>query len=115
MQLYCARILVICLVNDRRLRKHLCDYQFFTLLARDDNHAFERAIEIGKQQETQYKNGSDQDVRWVLARVESIKRLGDSLDGIEVGSLLDYWHNKRPVSFKRRFKPNEHFPLFEDA
>ena len=115
MQLYCARILVICLVDDRRLRKHLCDYQFFTLLARDDKHAFERALEIGKEQESRYKNGSNQDVRWAFSKVEFIRRLGDTLDGVEIGSILDFWHNKRPVSFKRRFTPEKHLPLFEDA
>ena len=115
MPLYCARLLVVCLVDDRRLRRHLCDHPLILLEARDDQHAFKRALELGRQQEMRYRNGSNQEVRWALARVESIKRLGDSLDGVEVGSVLDYWHDKQRVSFRRRFKPESHLPLFEGA
>lgn len=106
MKYYCARLLVICLVNTGKAkRKHICDYPFVVFKARDYEHAFERALTLGKEQETKYKNSKGEMVKWVLAKVEAINCLGENIDGIEVGSLMDVWKSKKPIKYSKRFNP----------
>jgi hypothetical protein len=112
MDYYAARLLVVCLVDDSEPRKrHTCDYQFMVFRARDYNHAFERALELGRAQQTIHKNAKGQNVRWVLARIEEIKHLGRKIDGCEVGSLLDTFRSDKPISFRHRFQPAQHPPV----
>jgi hypothetical protein len=111
MNYFSARLLMVCLVDDDKpITRNLCDYPFFLFRARDHSHAFKRSLEFGKQQETRYKNDRGQWVRWAFVRVEHITRLGRSLDGVEVGSLLDFLKTKRPISFKKRFSPQRSKP-----
>ena len=113
MDYYTARLRVICLVDDRKQRKrNICDYQFLVFRARDYVDAFKRALELGRQQQTTYKNVKGQTARWVLSRVEEIKHLGRSIDGCEVGSLLDVFRSDAPLSFRQRFQPAKHQPLY---
>ena len=113
MDYYCAQLLTVCLVADGKPRKlNTCDYSFVLFKANDYEHAFERAVALGKQQETQYSNAKGQPVRWAFVRVEAIKHLGAELDGIEVGSLLDVWRTEEPLPFSKRFQPHRSKPLF---
>jgi hypothetical protein len=113
MDYYSARLFVICLVDDAKPRKrNTCDYSFIVVRARDYGHAFQRALELGRQKQTTYKNVKGQKVRWTLARVEEIKRLGRSIDGCEVGSLLDVFRSDEPLPFEQRFQPAKHQPLY---
>ena len=113
MEYYSARLLVICLVDDGKPRKrNTCDHPFFIFRARDYAHALQRALELGRQQQTTYKNSKGEKVRWTLARVEEIKRLGRSVDGCEVGSLLDVYRSDDPVPYDHRFQPARHPPLY---
>ncbi len=108
MTYFCARLLVVCLVNDGKLKmRNTCDYPFIVFRARDYEHAFERALALGKQQESRYKNSKGQAVRWAFVQIENIKRIGRSLDGVEVGSLLDVLKRKRPIPFNKRFNPRK--------
>ncbi|HLO66601.1 MAG TPA: DUF4288 domain-containing protein [Holophaga sp.] len=115
MKLYCAKLHMICLVDDRRIRKNLCDYSFFLIQAKNDKEAFKRALELGSAQETTYKNDIGQEVRWAFTKVESILRIGNSFDGVEIGSVMDFIPNKRPVPIDERFSPEKHIPPIEDA
>jgi hypothetical protein len=81
--------------------------------ARDYRYAFEKALVLGKQQESRYKNYKGQGVRWAFVQVENIKRLGRSLDGVEVGSLLDVLKPKRPIPFNKRFHPRKSKVCFD--
>ena len=111
---YCARLLVIVLVDDGKPRKrYTCDYPFVVFRARDFGHAFRRAVALGKEQEARYKNAKGQWVRWALVRVEEIKRLGRSLDGKEVGSLMDVMRSDRPIPFGKRFRPRESEVIYD--
>ena len=113
MEYYSARLLVICLVDDGKPRKrNTCDYPFIVFRARDYAHAFRRALELGRQQQAVYKNVKRQKVRWSLARVEEIKRLGRSIDGCEVGSLLDVFRSDKPLPFSQRFQAAKHQPVY---
>ena len=111
MPYYCARLLVVCLVSDGKPRKRTtCDYPFVVFKARDDDLAFTRALELGKEQETTYKNSNGQAVRWAFVKVEHIWELGSSVDGKEVGSLMDVLKTDQPIPFRKRFNPERHPP-----
>src|SRR5437588_425212 len=75
---YCsARLLVLVLIdNSRPLKRNTCDYPFFVFRARNYKHAFQRALKLGKQQQTRYKNSKGQWVRWAFVEVENVKHLG---------------------------------------
>jgi hypothetical protein len=115
MQYFCARLLVVCLVDDGKPRKkNLCDYPFILIKARNHAGAFRRALILGKRQECRYKNDKGKNVRWAFVRVEEIKRLPARLDGAEIGSLLDHWFSDSPVPFGKRFLPRRSTPLFDE-
>lgn len=114
MNYFCARLLVVCLVDDGKPRKrNTCDYPFVVFRARDIDHAFERALALGKQQEARYKNVRGQWVRWAFVQVENIKLLGRTLDGLEVGSVLTSLRSEDPIPFRKRFAPKRSAVLYE--
>jgi hypothetical protein len=82
------------------------------LEATDYQSALARAIEIGKKQETKYKNSRQQMVRWAFVKVEHITLLEETLDGQEVGSLLDVLKTKEPIPYRKRFNPKNSTPIF---
>ena len=108
MDYYCVRLLVIILVDDGKPRKrNTCDHPFVIFGAKDDQHAFQRALKWGKQHEHRYKNIKGQWVRWAFVEVESIKLLGRKLDGLEIGSVLADHYSKTPIPFNKRFHPEK--------
>jgi hypothetical protein len=114
MDYYSARLFVICLVDDGKLRRrHTCDYPFVVFRAKTREQAFERALALGKEQEARYKNNKGQWVRWALVQVETIKRLGRRLDGREIGSLLDVHRSDRPIPFDKRFYPKKSRVIYD--
>jgi len=114
MAYYCARLLVVCLVNDGKPRKrNICDYPFVLFKADSYEAAFERALQLGKAQETHYKNHKGQMVRWAFVKVEQIKRLVGGLDGVEVGSLMDVWPGNVTVPYRKRFYPERNEPIYD--
>ena len=113
MPYFCARLLVVCLVNDGKPRKrNICDYPFFVMKARDHAQAFIKAVQLGKKQEAKYKNSKQQLVRWAFVKVEQIWELGEDLDGLEVGSLMDVLKTTEPIGYRKRFAPNGEMPIF---
>jgi hypothetical protein len=114
MTYFSAMLQMVCLVKDRRLRNHICDYPLFIIRADDQFHAFEQALAIGKTQEHEYSNHQGQPVRWVFAKVETIKRLGKKIDGLEVGSFLDVLRTKAPIPFNKHFYPHKHKPSYDN-
>jgi hypothetical protein len=61
MAYYCARLLVVSLVNDGKPRKkNICDYPFVLFKADSYEATFERALKLGKEQETRHKNHKGQ-------------------------------------------------------
>jgi hypothetical protein len=58
-------------------------------LAGDWDAAFQRALELGRSHEEEYRNEAGDSVRWVLAEVISLDRVrSESLDGAEVYSEI---------------------------
>lgn len=114
MEYYCARLLIVCLVNDgRKQRKNICDYPFVIFRARDHRNAFKRAIMLGKEQEHSYKNTKGKSVRWAFVRVEEIRRIGRQLDGREVGSVMDVLKTDAPIPFRKKFNPEKRKPMMD--
>ncbi len=114
MDYYCARLCVVVLVDDGKPRKrNTCDYAFVVFRARDYEQALARALALGKQQETRYKNAKGQWVRWAFAEVETLKRLGRSVDGQDVGSVLHEQRFEDPVPFRKRFDPRHSRVCYE--
>lgn len=113
MPYFCARLLIVVVVDAPRPRKrNTCDYPFVLIQAKDYEEAFTRALELGREQEHTYKNGKGQTVRWAFVRVEEVTRLARKLDGQEIGSLLDVYVTEEPLLIKKRFSPEKHKPLF---
>ena len=114
MPYFCARLLVVCLVDDEKSKKkHTCDYPFFIIKAKDEDEAFKKALVLGKEQETKYKNDQGQDVRWSLAAVEQIWNLGDSVEDVEVGSIMDVWKSDKSIAYEHVFNPENELPIFD--
>lgn len=113
MNLYAARLLVVCLVDDGKPKKrNTCDYQFMVFRAKEYKDALRRALALGKQQETIYRNVKGQKVRWAFVGVEQVTRLGKKLDGREIGSLLDVLSTQRPIPYRKKFNPKSYKTYF---
>ena len=89
-----------------------CDYPFVVFRANSFEDAFEQALRLGREQETTYKNSKGEDVRWALNAVEQIYELGEDLDGIEVGSLMDSFRPDQPLEITSDLDPASKQPLF---
>ena len=117
MSYYSARLHIVCLVDDTNPYEedsYISDYPIVIFKAMDFEDAFQKALRLGKDQEHQYKNGDGADVRWVLNAVEALYFLGDDLDGIEVGSVMDVYHPNSPLKFDQDFSPEIKPPSHND-
>ncbi|MBG9390088.1 DUF4288 domain-containing protein [Caenimonas aquaedulcis] len=113
MPLFCARLLVVVLVEGRKPRKrNTCDYPFVIVKARDNSSAFKRALKLGQAQEHRYQNDKGQWVRWAFVRVEHIWRLEEPIEGKEVGSMMDVLESDAPLSFESSFNPGSSEPTY---
>src|SRR5882724_11395468 len=99
MPYFCAKLLIVCLVNPGKpRRKNTYDTPFVLIRATNYAGAFKLALVLGKEQEVRYEAAKKgQSVRWAFVRVEEIKKLPRKLHGAEVGSVLDSLRNKSPV------------------
>ena len=115
MPYYSARLHVVCIVDDPKHHaegKYTCDYPFVLLRANSSDEAFQRALALGREQETVYKNKSGKDVRWALNAVEEIYELGDEIDGIEVGSLMDVYEPGHSIGIGTDLDPGSKQPVY---
>jgi ATP-dependent helicase YprA (DUF1998 family) len=108
---YSARLLYVILVDDGRPRRRN-DYDETVVLFRaaDFEHAFARALELGRAAETRYLNGRGQAVRWALVEVVTLDCVGRRVDGREVASKLHGRTAPKPVPFTTRFRPDRSRP-----
>ena len=115
MPYYSARLHVVCIVNNSKHHaegKFTCDYPFVLFQASSFDEAFERALALGREQETVYENGDGDEVRWALNSVEEIYQLGEEIDGIEVGSLMDVYEPEASISFTSDLDPASKRPTY---
>jgi hypothetical protein len=111
MDYYSARLLYVILVDDGRPRRRLTfDESVIVFRARDIDHAFERALELGRAAEHRYHNQRGQAVRWAFVEVLTLDHIGRKLDGCEVASKLHTRTVPQPVPFTERFRPERSRP-----
>ena len=111
MEFFSARLLYIILVDDGRSRKrNHYDDSIIVFRARNLEHAFKRALALGRERESTYKNQLGQTVRWALVSIENLDWVGRKVDGKEVASNLHYRTSKRAISPKRSFHPERSKP-----
>ena len=111
MEFYSARLLYIILVDDGRQRKRN-DYDESVIVFRAKNfdHAFERALEIGKNKETEYRNDKGQEVRWALVEILNLDWVGRKVDGQEVASKLHVRTSENTIPANMKFYPEKSKP-----
>jgi hypothetical protein len=111
MDFYSARLLFMILVADGvgKKRNH-CDESVIVFRAKDFDHAFKRALELGRERETDYNNQKGQRVRWALVEVLTLDWVGRRIDGKEVASVLHYRTSKKRVSPGSVFHPEKSKP-----
>ena len=111
MSFYSARLLYLILVDDGRPRRRQhCDETVIVFRARDYEHAFERALALGRLREDTYRNHLRQKVRWALVKVLTVDYVGSAIDGAEVASIVGYRTFPKPVSARARFHPERSKP-----
>jgi|GEM_PF-3313588 len=111
MNFYSARLLFIILIDDGKpRRKNQFDESVIVFRARSFEDAFERALALGKEKETKYKNDKGQGVRWALKSILNLDLIGKKVDGSEVSSVLHYRVSKEPIPFGKQFKPQNSEP-----
>jgi hypothetical protein len=111
MHFYSARLLFIILVADGpgRKRNHY-DASVIVFRARDFDHAFQRALQLGRGRETDYKNDKGQRVRWALVDIVNLDWVGRTVDGQEVASALHYRTSRKRIPPGRIFHPERSKP-----
>ncbi len=108
---YSARLSFIVFVDGGRAqKKNTWDDMIVVFRAKDPEHAFERALEIGKSREAEYLNHKKQKVRWALVSIENVDCVGKRVDGAEVASRLSQRRSKKPIGFNTRFRPEDSAP-----
>jgi len=111
MDFYSARLLFIILVasGTGRKRNHY-DESVIVFRAKDFGHAFKRALQLGRAQETDYKNDKGQRVRWALVEIRNLDCVGPKMDGKEVASVLHYRTSRDRIPPGRVFHPERSKP-----
>ena len=111
MDFYSARLLFIIVVDDGRpRRRNHYDESVIVFRARNFDHAFRRALDLGGTREVSYRNHRGETVRWALVRIERLDLVGKKMDGNEVSSRLHYRMSKQAVSSRTRFHPERSKP-----
>jgi hypothetical protein len=111
MDFYSARLLFVSLIEGRKAKKvNLYDDSVIVFKAKNFDHAFQRALEIGKANETTYKNAYGQTVRWALIEIVNLDYVGKKIDGHEVASKLHRHTSEKPFTLTTRFHPEKSKP-----
>lgn len=117
MDYFSARLQLVCIADNtehQKQAKQMCDFPFFVFRAEDEETAFQSALELGRNQEHEYQNDQGELVRWRLRAVEQIWRLGQNIDGREIGSLLDVYFPETPLAIDHEFRPESKTPIYSD-
>jgi hypothetical protein len=86
---YAATLIIRIRVGDREQREWTCDEQIHILCAPDDEAAYEKALQLGKQEELSYLNSEGETVYWEFLGLEDLAEMwGSPTDGAEIRSHL---------------------------
>jgi hypothetical protein len=111
MNFYSAKLFFIVLIDDGKPKgKRTFEESVVVFRAKDFDHAFERALEIGRKAETSYINGFGQNVRWAFVKILNLDFVGKRIDGTEVNSKRYFKIPKPEISFDEKFHPEKSEP-----
>jgi hypothetical protein len=81
---YVAVLVVVCHVDDNATVDPLLELQFKLIKAKDAEEAYDRAMQLGKQEGCEYKNEEGEKVSWVFQGLHDLQEI--SSDTIEHGT-----------------------------
>jgi uncharacterized protein DUF4288 len=111
MDYYSARLLFVILVDDGRPRRRNHYNECVVVFrARGLQHAKRRALQLGREMETQYPNHKGQKVRWAFVEVVTLDRVGRGVNGKEVASRFFFRVSAKPIPVRHRFRPEASEP-----
>jgi len=109
---FSARLIFVTLVDDERPKKtNTYDEGIFLLRAADQDQAFERAVAIGREHETEYLNDHGQRVRQAFVEVDEIKYVGTRLEDQEVASIGFSKRTDEAIPYDQQFDPEASNPF----
>jgi len=100
---YVAEIIVRCRIGKSSKSKSLYDRQVKVLRASTHEAAYQRALELGKEENQSYKNSAGQKVFWKFVGLGDLEELHDEniIDGTEIFSRLQRGDPKTEIRSKR--------------
>lgn len=109
MDWFSTKVRLVCLIESQRADTYMDSVYVFR--SQDWATAFQRAIELGKQQEKEYLNADNRQVRWRLKEIISLDWLfAQSLDGAEVYSESVAVGAGDSIPFDAAFEPEKSTP-----
>src|SRR5690242_2065383 len=110
MDWFSTKVRLICLIESQGADLYMDSVYVFR--SQDWATAFQRAIELGKQQEKEYLNADNCQVRWRLKEIISLDWLfAQSLDGAEVYSESVAVGAGDSIRFDTAFEPEKSTPI----
>ena len=70
---YVAKLVLQCRVGDGDMGPWTCDEQVRVIKATDDDHAYEKAIGLGKEEEHTYSNVDGETVSWTFIGLSNLE------------------------------------------
>ena len=109
MKWYVAKVLLKCIVGKDQDGPLTVDLQVRVLRAPDPEAAYEKAVSLGKREETEYKNSENETVRWVFLGLSDLEELLEEAieDKTEITSEL--YASSNPSRF---VTPKEELAVF---
>jgi hypothetical protein len=103
MRWYVAELIVCCRVGKSTKGRALYDRQVKVLRASTHEAAYQRALELGKEENCSYKNSAGESVHWRFVGLGNLELLDDKeiSDGTEIFSRLQRGQPKSEVRRKR--------------
>ena len=115
---YSARLRFILISSDpdrHRDGTYKTEVRFVLLRAVHDADAFERALAIGREEDSNPSESVREDgtkilCRWAFVEIEELSYLGLELDGVEISSLYEEYRPSQPIDFDTIFHPKNSKP-----
>lgn len=116
MNYFSVRIAILCIADETVVPEdgYTQDIQVHIVKAINFSEAFQKALEIGKNEEDTYRNEANQTVRWIFREVEAITDLGAEIEGKEVSSRMEGYYPQNPISVSTQFEPEKSTPIYND-
>jgi hypothetical protein len=80
---YSARIIMKCIVG-KEMSNYLFDEQIRLIEANTPEDAYEKALAIGRNEESEYENLEKEKVKWIFEGLYDLDIVGELVDGVEI-------------------------------